>query len=42
MEDGASGHPGQSVPSHVEGVCAAADVNVTVQPLREVETSARV
>lgn len=41
MEDGVSGHPGQSVQRHVVGVCAAAGVNVTAQPLREMETSAR-
>lgn len=36
-----SGRPGQSAPSHVEGVCAAAGVNVTARPLRETETSVR-
>lgn len=41
MEDGASGHPGLSVPSHVVGVCAAGGVNVTAQSLREMETSVR-
>lgn len=41
MEDGVSGHPGQSVPSHVAGVCAAGAVNVTAQSLREMEISVR-